>query len=81
MDSVGLLMWLDTQLGPYTERNGGRTVVVWDNVSSHTNEFVVKEFARKGVTLLTLPKNMTAILQVIDLIINGPLKADQKTPL
>ena len=31
-----------------------------------------------NIDALELPKNMTSLLQVVDLIINGPLKADQR---
>ena len=56
----------------------GNIVVVWDNVSSHTNDFICKEFENSGITLAYLPKYMTSMLQVVDIIINGPLKSDQR---
>ena len=35
MDSAGICMWADVQLGPYFKQRSGRCVVVWDNCGSH----------------------------------------------
>jgi DDE superfamily endonuclease len=77
MDTVGLLMWLDTQLKPFVDKHG-KLVIVWDNVSSHANQYLKEQFELSGVILGFLPKYMTSLLQVIDIIINGPLKSDQR---
>ena len=79
MDMIGILMWLDTVIKPYNENSTfKKSVIIWDNLSSHVNSYVVSEFKKAGITAFTLPPKMTMILQVIDLVINGPLKADQR---
>ena len=55
MDTVGLLMWLDTQLKPFVDKHG-KLVIVWDNVSSHANQFLKEQFELSGVILGFLPK-------------------------
>ena len=45
MDSAGVCMWADVQLGPYFQKRRGRCVVVWDNCGSH-NVSAVQEVSR-----------------------------------
>jgi len=79
MDTVTLIMWGEVQIGPYAEAQlkagNGRTIIVWDNCGPHTREYVKKLFEEMGIDVICLPKNMTWLLQVVDVIINGPLKA------
>ena len=80
MDQIGLIMWADVMLGNFVKsKEGHKIVIVWDNVSSHLS-VIVKKILKEdhGIETVELPKNMTSILQVCDLIINGPLKADQR---
>ena len=81
MDCIGLILWGDVQLKNYKEdvlRNGP-LLLLWDNCPPHTAKIVSDYFKEiLGIDILLLPKNMTDLLQVIDLIINAPLKADQR---
>ena len=74
MDSTGLIMWID-QLGPYFKKRRGKAIVVWDNCGSHNVTAVVEAMAQWGLEQEHLPKNMTDVLQVMDLVVNGPVKA------
>lgn len=71
-------MFGDTMLGPWTRDNGGKTFIVWDNVSSHLNPLVKASFLKHGIELAELPPNTTSFKQVIDIFINGPVKADSR---
>jgi len=75
MDRPGFLMHCDLILAPYSRKNGGKLLVIVDNFSVHINSENHEYFAQHGIILKFLPKNMTDLMQVVDLIINGPLKA------
>jgi hypothetical protein len=82
MDTIGLVMWADVQIGPYAEqcfKDGyGRTAIIWDNCGPHTSEFIKIIFAEHKIDIILLPKNMTWLLQVVDVVINAPLKSNQR---
>ena len=75
MDSAGICMWADVQLGPYYAKLRKKVCIVWDNCGSHNVPSIADVFAEWGITFQNLPKKMTDILQVMDLIVNGPVKA------
>jgi hypothetical protein len=75
MDSVGMAMWADTQMGPWARDSGRRKMIVWDNCGPHNVDAVKSVFAEWDITTAALPPKMTDILQVMDLVVNGPLKA------
>lgn len=75
MDSAGIAMWCDTQLGPRMKQRGKKCLMVWDNCGPHKVAGVRKVFDEWGIKAMELPPKMTDILQVMDLIVNGPLKA------
>lgn len=76
MDRVGLLLWCDTIIGPWTEATQQKkSIIIWDNCASHLGDLIKDYFGACGITLCFLPKNMTDLLQILDLIFNGPLKA------
>jgi hypothetical protein len=54
---------------------GKRLVYVWDNFSAHHVKVVKDAFQAAGVDILCLLPNTTDILQVMDLVVNGPGKA------
>jgi hypothetical protein len=82
MDSVGLVMWAELQLGPWA-RSGSdadghgrrRRLLVWDNCGAHKVEAVVSAVSSYGIEVANLPPKMTDRLQVMDLCVNRPLKA------
>lgn len=75
MDSAGIAMWCDVQFGPIAKAKRGKALMVWDNCGPHKVEGVRQVFAEWGVEVRELPPKMTDILQVMDLAVNGPLKA------
>ena len=76
MDTVGLCMWIELQLGPYYQKwHRGRCCIIWDQCPSHTVPVVALVMLQWGIVQEPLPKNMTDILQVMDLVVNGPIKA------
>ena len=81
MDCIGLILWGDVQLKVYKEvvLKNGPLLLLWDNCPPHKAKMVSNYFKDVlGIDILLLPKNMTDLLQVIDLVINAPLKADQR---
>ena len=59
MDSAGICMWADTQLGPYFKKYGrGRCCVVWDNCGSHNVDAVAAVLKEWNITPANLPKNI-----------------------
>jgi hypothetical protein len=75
MDTVRVCMWIDLQLGPHFDAKRGYAGLVWDNCGPH-GVAAVKELASAwGISRLPLPPNMTDVLQVMDLVVNAPVKA------
>lgn len=76
MDSAGIAMWCDTQLGPHVQRKcAGRACLIWDNCGSHNSDAINAVFSSWGIELLPLPPKMTDKLQVMDLVVNAPVKS------
>uniref|UniRef100_A0A7S2MP25 DDE-1 domain-containing protein n=1 Tax=Haptolina brevifila TaxID=156173 RepID=A0A7S2MP25_9EUKA len=75
MDTARLCMWIDLQLGPHYAAKRGCAGLVWDNCGPHGTRAVSEMASEWGITLLPLPKNMTDVLQVMDLVVNSPVKA------
>jgi hypothetical protein len=74
-DSVGTALWVDLVLGPAAQRLGGPLFLIWDNCGPHTVPALAEIFAQHGILVAQLPPRMTHLLQVMDLAVNGPLKA------
>jgi len=75
MDSVTMAMWVEVQLGPWATESGRPKLLVMDNCGPHSVPAVQATFAAQGIAVQKLPPNMTGELQVMDLVVNGPLKA------
>lgn len=73
MDSVGMTMWADTQMASWVGE--GKALIVWDNCGPHSVAAVKDVFTSHNISTASLPPNMTDRLQVMDLVVNGPLKA------
>ena len=67
-------MWVHLIIGPIKRRDG-KMLLWFDNCGCHKVDVVEKQMSDMGIHVALLPPNMTAILQVLDLVINGPLKA------
>jgi len=74
MDTVGMVMLCDLVLEPISKQRGG-LLLVWDNCGPHKVRCVQEAFAAAKIAVEELPPRMTGELQVMDLVVNGPLKA------
>ena len=78
-DTVRMIMWNELVVNPI-QVELGRSVLLWcDNCGSHKTTSVQKVITEIGADVVFLPKNMTGELQVLDLVVNGPLKAHIRT--
>ena len=76
MDTAGVAMWAELLLGPWVrDKCGGQGLLIWDNCACHNAPALRAVFDSINVTVKNLPKNMTDVLQVMDLVVNAPLKA------
>ena len=70
-------MWFAVVIKPVKEKIG--KMLLWcDNCGSHKTSCVYETIEEIGVDIAFLPKNMTGELQVLDLVVNGPLKAHMR---
>ena len=77
-DTVRMILWFEVVVKPIKERLG--KISIWcDNCGSHKVTSVMQAIRGIGVDVVFLPKNMTGKLQVLDLVVNGPLKAHIRT--
>ena len=74
-DTVRMAMYIDLILKPLADKQGGKFFLWMDNVSSHKVDLLDAIFKEANIEIGYFPPNMTQFLQVLDLIINGPLKA------
>lgn len=78
-DTPGLAMWCDLVMGPARVASGSRKwALIWDNCAAHLVPSVIAVFAEWNILTFTFPANMTDILQPVDIVANGPLKAHTK---
>lgn len=76
MDTAGIAMWAETLLGPYVKKLcDGKALLVWDNCGPHNVPALKQVFESINVVVKNLPPNMTDVLQVMDLVVNAPLKS------
>ena len=74
-------MWTDLVLGPFQVRRSAAQglrpplMLIWDNCGSHTVPALDAVFSEHNVHVRQLPPRMTSVLQVMDLMVNGPVKA------
>ena len=60
---------------PWAIRKRGKALVVWDNCGPPKTGAVQAVTAENQLTTEELPPKMTDRLQVMDLVVNGPVKA------
>ena len=76
MDTPGVAMWAELLLGPYVQRElGGKALLIWDNCGPHNVPALKELFQQIKVETWNLPSKMTDRLQVMDLVVNAPLKS------
>jgi len=74
MDSAGMVMMCEVLIGPLFQDKGG-ALMVWDNCGPSKVAAVREVFYAWNIRCMELPERMTGHLQVMDLVVNGPLKA------
>jgi hypothetical protein len=73
-DTVRMIMWLELVVKPLKEKLND--LLIWfDNCGCHKTAVVDEVIHDLNVYVACLPPNMTGVLQVLDLVVNGPLKA------
>ena len=73
-DQVRMLMLVELVIGPIKRRDG-KVLLLFDYCGCHKLDVVEKQMSDMSIHVALLPPNMRAILQVLDLVVNGPLKA------
>ena len=77
-DTVRMMMFVDLILKDIKERDG--KLLLWmDNCGPHKTDEVSNFINESGVNTALLPPNMTDLLQVLDLVVSGPLKRHTRT--
>ena len=76
-DAVRMIMWLETVIKPLKEKLG-KLLIWFDNCGCHKTALVDDVINSLQIHVACLPPNMTGILQVLDLVVNGPLKAHSR---
>lgn len=76
-DTVRMIMWLETVIKPLKEKLG-KLLIWFDNCGCHKTALVDDVINSLQIHVACLPPNMTGILQVLDLVVNGPLKAHSR---
>jgi DDE superfamily endonuclease len=76
-DTVRMIMWLETVVKPLKVLLG-KLLIWFDNCGCHKTETVDNVIASLEVKVACLPPNMTGVLQVLDLVVNGPMKAHSR---
>jgi hypothetical protein len=71
-----MAMHIDLILKPWTRDDADGKLFLWmDNCGPHKTDCLHSVFNEANVEVGLLPPNMTSELQVLDLVVNGPIKA------
>ena len=73
-DQVRMIMWLELIMVPMRVRLG-KLLIWFDNCGCHKTSIVQRYIEDSDIGVAYLPPNMTAVLQVLDLVVNGPLRS------
>ena len=76
-DTVRMVMWLETIVQPLKEKLG-KLLIWFDNCGCHKTSTVDNVIRSLQIHVACLPPFMTGVLQVLDLVVNGPLKAHSR---
>ena len=77
-DTIRMMMYVDIILNPIKVRDA--ELLLWmDNCGPHKTTEVSDLFTKHKIDISLLPPNMTDVLQVLDLCVNGPLKRHTRT--
>lgn len=67
-------MWIELIALPWKQAHGNKLLIWFDNSSIHLTHHVMAMFWFYGIDIALFPKNMTCLLQPLDLSCNGPFK-------
>lgn len=77
-DTVRMVLWFEIVMKPIKEKLG--KMLLWnDNRGSLKTRAVKDVIDEIGIDVAYLPRNMTSDIQVLDLVVNGPLNAHIST--
>ena len=65
-----MIMWLETVVKPLKEKLS-KLLIWFDNCGCHKTQTVEDVIIGLQVHVACLPPNMTGVLQVLDLVVNG----------
>jgi hypothetical protein len=73
---IMLVVYIELVLYPYAQQQKNKKAFLWqDNYGLHKVKCLDKIYEECGIEVGYLPVNTTYMLQVLDLVVNGPLKA------
>jgi DDE superfamily endonuclease len=76
-DTTRMVMWFELVMRPIKVEK--TKLMIWcDNCGSHKTSSVKDVITETGIDVAFLPPNMTGELQVLDLVVNGSIKAHVK---
>jgi hypothetical protein len=78
-DTPRQAMFYDLVMKPLSEKKGKKLFLWMDNCPVHKASGLDKVLEESNVTPAFLPPHMTSKLQVLDLVVNGPIKAHLRT--
>ena len=78
-DTIRMAMYIDLIMKPLHDKNGGKSLTWADNCGCHKTPCIEALMKELGLSMALLPPNMTDVLQVIDLVVNGPIKQHIRT--
>ena len=77
-DTIRMILWFEIIMLPLKMLY--EKMLLWcDNCGSHQTACVKDVIQERNIDVAFLPPNMTSELQVLDLVVNGPLKAHIRT--
>jgi DDE superfamily endonuclease len=79
-DTIRMVLWFEIVMLPLKNKHQQQKMLLWcDNCGSHKTACVRDVIRETNIDVAFLPPNMTSELQVLDLVVNGPLKAHIRT--
>lgn len=70
-----ILMWDEIQVQAWPAWHMGRELIIWEDCRPHEPQAIKESFERTYIKQEELTPMMTDVLQVMDLIANGPMKS------
>jgi hypothetical protein len=75
-DTIRMIMWIELVMVPLAARDGLDRLLLWmDGCRLHETVSVVESLFTNHIDTTIFPPNMTDLLQLLDLVVNAPIKA------